>query len=122
MSPSDLIATPVIDDRLPPGAADLVDRLVLVERVVVEVRRGDLLEDRAGLGPELVPDGLLDQLRVARVEDAAPAFDLDVEDPVQDLEGLLFPLVIVRGMALPRKMDDEILVGTSCDALDERCS
>ena len=110
----------MVHDGLPARAPDLVDRLVPVEGVVIEMRRGDLLEDGAGLGPELVPDPLLDQLRVARIQDASPAFHFDVQDAVQDLECLFLALVVVRRMPLPRKLDDQFLAIAPIDALDDR--
>src|SRR6185503_17545236 len=116
---SDLVPPPVVDARLPGRARDLVDGLVLVERVVVEVCRGDLLEDRARLRPEGVPHALLDERDVARIERARAALQVEMEYAPEDLEALLLALVVVQRVPLAGRLDDELLAVLAVDAVDD---
>jgi hypothetical protein len=113
----------VVDASLALRASQLVDLLILVERVVVVVCRRDFLEDNARfLCPERMPHSGLYENGIAGVKLVYPTVNLGVEHAIQHLEGLLLLLVEVSGVLLVGKLNHELLAVLAVDAVDQHCA
>src|SRR5665811_105150 len=80
-----------------------------VERVLTEVCRGDLLDDRPCATDERVANVPLDRDYVACAENALGVVELEVEIPVQHMERFFLALVVLRRVALPGEHDEQLL-------------
>jgi hypothetical protein len=108
----------VFTDRAPFWTRRTGDR-VGVEGIVGEVGGRHLLEDGAGIGPEAVRLPPLHDRQLALPVLRLLAVDLDVETPVENVEGLLLLLVVVSGILLAGKHDDDLLAVLPVDAADD---
>jgi len=108
----------VVDHRLALRALHGLNLRVAIDRIVVVVRGRDLLEDAAGLGPEAVPDTGQHQQGITGLEQTVPPVELAVEFAPQDMKGLFLAFVEMRGMPLPRQLDQHLLAVFAVDAVD----
>lgn len=108
----------MVDNCLSVGPLHAVDRLIFINRVVVEMCCRDFLEDTTVVGTKAVPDAGLHQAGLARPHGAQAAFDANFQCAVKNLESFLFALVEVRRMLLARQLNDNFFAVVAVDAVD----
>src|SRR5262245_48747637 len=100
-------------------ASHPVDRGVLIDRVIILMGRRDFLDDAALVGAELMPCAGKYHRGVAGYHAPLLAVDLEEDFPPQHLEGLLLQFVIVVGVRLSGKLNQNLLAIVTVDAVDE---